>query len=528
MRFECGCVLDDDFFALPEVEQWESINMNCSATWDMIGEGLTKGVFQLEKSLGRRWCRKIKPRTVEELADVISLIRPGCLEAEFRENPSSGKMLSITDTYMKIRSGEWSPEYIHPSLEPILNTTYGVPVYQEQIMEICSKFAGLSLVEADDARKAMGKKDTSKMEIVHDMFVKGAVAKGNDRGTAEIIFSWIDKFSGYGFNKSHAVGYAVVGYQTAFAKTHFPIEFFKSMLTFSSSKQDEFDEIKQLVHEARLFGIAVNLPDARIGNKEFEFTDDGHLRFGLAHIKNVGPSSIPTLKPLKKVKNEVELFECLFSDKTSIKKNVAEALIKSGALDYCIKNRVRTLGRFRMLGALTPREQKWVLGRPDICDSVSSVWLQLLIENKIPRPIEKRVARIIDAWDTIKKELGGNRLKLGLSYEKFHLGMAVSGSEADLYYNEKVDTSCRNFLRLRSNSRVCMGVLIEEVRTITDKRGNPMCFMKISDSSYMLDGVVVFSSVFGKCGWIIEPGKAVMIKGKKQDTSLLVDSIEHL
>ena len=520
MKFSCGCQYDK--------LEWEDIPLDCPATWDMIGEGLTKGVFQLEKSLGRRWCKKLKPRSIEQLADVVSLIRPGCLEAEYRQNPENGKMLSITDTYEKIKSEQLKPEYIHPSLEPILESTFGVPVYQEQIMKICENFAGFTLQEADEARKAVGKKLPEKMKVLHKNFVKGAIANGNSEEVAETIFGWIDKFSGYGFNLSHAVGYAMTGYRTAYAKIHFPIEFFKSMLSCSGSKQDEFDEIKQLVHEARLFGINVRLPDVRRLNKEFEFTDNDELIFGLSHIKNVGPSALPTLKHLVDIKDETALFIALFGGKTKVKKNVMEAIIKAGALDYCLPSRIDALRRFRMLNVLTARESGWLVNHPDVLSEHHNSWLSNLVKAKIPRPMEKRFNKIVISWNNVSKELDGNSSKLGLAYEKYHLGMAISGSEVDLYSNYRVDTSCKDFLRIRSGSRVTMGVLIEEIRKIRDKRNQEMCFLKISDSTYMLDSVVVFASVYKKCCWLLEPGKVLMIRGKKQDTSLLVDLIEHL
>lgn len=527
MKFECGCILDKDFFSLPLQEQWENIPEGCPTAWDMIGEGLTKGLFQIEKSLGRQWCKKIKPRSIEELADVISLIRPGCLNAKFREDVESGKFLSITETYFRTKRGDWSPEYIHPVLEEILSSTHGVPIYQEQIMEICSRFAGLTLVEADDARKAMGKKDKEKMAIVKQKFISGAAERGHNEQLAETIFSWINEFSEYGFNKSHAVGYAVVGYQTAYAKMHFGQEFFKSMLTFSASKQDEQDEKKELIYEARLFGHKIMPPDARTGNTDFEFSKDGEIRFGLSHIKDVGPSAIPTIKPLKKINDEAGFFRFIFGEKSKIKKNVTEALIKSGALDYlCDTRRIRMLGRFRMLSSLTQREVDFIFESPDLLGSFSEDWLNRLVEAKIPS--EARVARIVAAWNLIKTELGGNRKKLTLAYEKYHLGMTISGNETELYYNEKVDTTCRNFLRIRNNSNVCMGVIIEDIRKIIDKNGNDMCFMKVSDATYILDTVVCFSSAYQKCAWIMEPGKVVMINGKKQDTSLIVNSVEHL
>lgn len=530
LTFKCGCTLDENFFNIPEVEQWDFIPKNCPETWGMIGEGLTKGVFQLEKSLGRRWCKKIKPTSVGELADVISLIRPGCLEAEYRENPDTGKMMSITDTYAKIRAGKIQPEYIHPSLEPILKDTYGVPIYQEQIMNICSDFAGFSLVDADNARKAVGKKDLAKMDIVHKDFVEMAVARGHDRGVAETIFSWIDKFSGYGFNKSHAVGYAQVGYWTAFAKVHFPKEFFKSMLTFSSSKMDGQDEIKQLVHEARLFGISIRLPDVREGNEDFSFSDDGDIVFGLSHIKNVGQSVMTGVKRLKTIKNERELFYRYFcANKDKLNKRAIEALIKSGALDHALDSRIKTLGRFRMMGVLTSREVAHIFDSDeDLFEMSAEGWRQSLIDNNIPRPLDKRLERIDFEWKQIMEDLSGNRYKIGLGFEKFHLGMAISGSEVDLYDNARCDVNCINFLKIRNKSSVCMGVMVEEIRKVKDRRGNDMCFLKVSDSTYMLDNVVVFASAYLKSGHLLDEGKVVMLNGKKDDTSLLVNSINHI
>ena len=188
MKFDCGC----------EFEQldFDNINLECQATWDLIGKGLTKGCFQIKKQLGQRFCKKIGPRNIEELAAVISLIRPGCLEAEYREDPKTGKMLNITDTYVKTKAGELQPEYIDPVLEPIFKDTFGVPVYQEQIMRICTDFAGFTLQEADIIRKGVGKKDVELILKMREDFVKGSVKQGHKKDVAETIFSWIKEFSG--------------------------------------------------------------------------------------------------------------------------------------------------------------------------------------------------------------------------------------------------------------------------------------------------------------------------------------------
>lgn len=544
MKFSCGCEF--------EKLDWDNVRLDCPATWDLIGEGLTKGVFQLEKSLGRRWCKKVKPRSIEELGDVISLIRPGCLEAEYRED-KNGKMLSISESYVKVKDGELEAEYIHPSLEPIMRNTHGALIYQEQIMDICKDFAGFSLQEADNIRRAVGKKDEQLIQSLEEKFVQGAVSLGRDEGAARLIFSWIHKFSGYGFNKSHAVGYAMLGYWTAYAKVHFPTEFFKAKLSESGSKIDEFDEIKQLVHEAKLFNIKVLPPSVRRMNTDFSFTENDELAFGLTHIKGVGESAIDSLGELSKCETETDLFRVVFAPKSktskkvdsetvdengdevtvikkksssTVKKNVVEALIKAGALDHITDDRMELLKKYLFVVELTPREVKYIVDRGGIENGTADDLYNAIMESGVPN--KKRIPTIEQAYMSISKALGGNKKRMSLAFEKFHLGMALTGSEVDLYFNQKVDTTCRDFLRLRNEARVSIGVLIEEVRKIKDKNGNWMAFAKVSDSSYMLDGVVIFASTYSKVGWLVEPGKIVLMKGKKRDTSLLVDSIEHL
>jgi DNA polymerase III alpha subunit len=555
MKFNCGCCLPD-----AKNVDWDSVPMDCPATWQLIGDGLTKGVFQLEESLGRRWSKKIKPTNLGELSDVISLIRPGCLKAEFREDPRTGKMISISDTYVVVRNGELPIEYIHESLEPILKSTYGVPVYQEQLMDICKDFAGWSLEEADDLRKAVGKKDTAKMVKLESRFIEGAVAKGYNEAVAKTIFGWINEFSGYGFNKSHGVCYALLSYHTAYAKVHFPIEFFKNMLENSDSKIDEFDEIKQLVYEAKLFNIEVVPPTVRQMNKDFAFLPGNKLAFGIAHIKNVGESSMEAINKLAEIESEDKLMDYVITlantkppkkpkkepdeaeaalpfvseeekpaaepELLKVKSNVMEALIKCGALDYLTKNRIRMLARYKMLSELTPREFRWIVDNGHLSKS-SDDWLSLMMENKVIRQPDKRYPKIKEHFDLVKKDLGGNAFKLKLGYEKFHLGMTLSGSEVELYNNVKANTTCRDFLKLR-DGEVAIASLIEDVRVIQDKNHNQMAFLNLSDHTYMLDNVVVFASTYPKVAWILEPGKVALVKGRKKDSTLLVNSIEHL
>jgi DNA polymerase III alpha subunit len=574
MKFECGCEYDKLDFENVKVP------LDCPRTWDFISTGLTKGVFQLEKSLGRRYTKEIQPRNIEQLADVISLIRPGCLEAEFREDEKNpGKWFSITDTYIKTKRGELKAEYLDPCLESIFANTFGVPVYQEQLMRICSDYAGFTLKEADDTRKAVGKKLKDKMAAIESKFVDGAKKLGHDEATARTIFGWIDKFSGYGFNKSHAVSYALIGYLTAYSKVHFPLEFFKAMLTNSDGKQDSLEEIQELVHEAKLFNIDVRPPNLALMNDDFAIQDEKTIAFGLAHIKGVGQSSIAALrkvhaaktpreflilaypekaKPEKKKKtvedraNEIMLDaamkgeqQCLQKavdqaieeeekavekpkkEKGKLNKTVVEALIKSGSLDHLNKNRIKFLECYRIMGEMTDKERRIFVTehyKPDV--KFEDALKSFLVAPKAVT--DARKPKLMAAIQNYRSEfLGANPKKQNIAWEKFYLGVPLSGSLVELYYNPKVDTKIRNLIRLK-NGFYHMGVVIEGVDAFKDKNGNMMCFLKVSDETYMMEKVCVFSKAYMENAWIIEEGKPVLISGRKEKDSFFVNKIEHL
>lgn len=529
MKFSCGCKFNK--------LDWNNIPEDCPATFDLLGTGLTKGIFQLEGSLGRQWCQKVKPRSIKDVADVISLIRPGCLEAIYREDIDSGKKYSISDTYVKVRNKELEPEYIDDSLEPIMSSTFGVPIYQEQIMEICKQFAGFSLQEADVIRKAVGKKLPEVLAKQRAMFIEHAVKLGRDKAVAEEVFSWIDKFSGYGFNASHAVSYAYTSYRTAYAKVHFPIEFFKAKLADSDSSLDKMEEIKELVFEAKLFNIDVKPPTLSSFSQDFSVISDKTIAFGLSHIKCVGDSAIKTLKKLEGIKTEEEFLSKIFdktvqhiSDNgkktTGYKRDVIDALIKCGALDYVDNRRGRLLARYRVLFELTDRERAYLIENKKLSESVYD-WVTILSDAKIPRPLDKRVVKIKQVIEDMRKIIGDG-FKTNLAWEKHYLGMAVSGSEVDMYSSPKADTSCRDFLRLRNNNKCNIAAYIEDLRAFKDKNSNYMAFLKIRDDTYMLDGVVVFASVYEKVSMLLETGNIVLIGGTKRNGSLMVNAVEAI
>lgn len=928
--------LVDRFRQIQEVNKskrklnFRDIPLDDKKTWKLIQSGFTKGVFQLEKQLGKRYSKEIKPSNIDELSDVISLIRPGCLSAEFREKPDApGEYSSITNTYIKVKNGEWEPEYLHPALEPILGDTYSVLIYQEQIMKIASDIAGFTLQDADVLRKcvhgdsylhtkdgyfkirdlvgqrkdvltcanysnkynlaekcfkqrekkacvkvtldgqteivctpdhrfftnygwveaqnlttshycvhdlspkygteqiddreiyltialvtegylpdkknantftnkdyrelekfklyirelfglelkeyvdskgvtklvvpdlvieklgltkggtfaykelpekflrlpkeklllavaklidfdgwvskegayytskslklakqvqmlfeclggirayictkknpdygkfyevcvkdircldsleqlipysykinkntfsktrkrngtnlvvpnnifrpivenliensgfsknellsihmsgsyfkrplsidrlekilslcgrnkqleffinknaywnrvvsvedagmhevydftmsshitpqayvnnilihnSVGKKKEDLIKTLKTKFVDGCVEKsGLDRETAEEIFGWIEKFSGYGFNKSHGISYAMMGYQTAYAKAHYPMEFFSSKLAHAEGKQDTFAEIEELVNEAKLFKVDVKPPKLGKLNTEFAVTGPNEISFGLAHIKGVGKSAIGSIKKLSNSLDELDFYKrCFGADSKKSKKvrsNVVEALIRSGACDE-IGDRIHLLATYRVLNkAVTERERKVLFEYLEKSMSLSDAVKKLVDNSGVPN--KNRKPKIRRLYSEINQKLAGNTKRMKIALEKHLLGIPLSGSLVELYQNERVNVKCRDFHRLRDKTHCSLGVVIDHIKLHKDKNHNQMAFLRVSDETYMLDSVVVFASTYNKVAWILEEGLPVLIVGRKSQESFLVKDIKHL
>ena len=224
--------------------QFKNVNLEDPRVWNLFSTGDVKGLFQVESPLGQIWCKKIRPKNIDELSALVSLIRPGGIQSGFAEK------------YAKIKNGEEEPSYIHESLKSILEKTYSCLVFQESILEICIKLAGFNEVEADLARRAVGKKLPEEMMKVEKMFIEGCKKKGVvNEETAKQIFGWIQKSVAYLFNAGHSYSYSYTSYYQAVQKKYFPVEFYTAALTFSSEKIDPKQEIYELVQDAKLHNI---------------------------------------------------------------------------------------------------------------------------------------------------------------------------------------------------------------------------------------------------------------------------------
>ena len=303
----------------------EAIPLDDEKTFQKVFQAaLTSGVFQFESNGMRDMLRRYKPERLEELTALTALFRPG---------PIQGGM---TDDFIERKWGRRKVEYMLPEMEGVLKETLGVIVYQEQVMQIANVLASYSLGEADLLRRAMGKKNAEEMAKQRDRFMSGAAALGHPKETAGEVFDQMEKFAGYGFNKSHSAAYGLVSYQTGYLKTHYPVEFMAALLTSETSKPEN---VVKYISECKEMGIRVEPPDVQVSGSQFtpHVTPEGEsIRFGLAAVKNVGGNAIESIM---KARGEVggrfkSLWEfCEKVDLRVMNKRVIESLIKAGALD---------------------------------------------------------------------------------------------------------------------------------------------------------------------------------------------------
>lgn len=448
-------------------------------TLEMFSKGQTVALFQFESSGMQDYLRKLKPSSVHDLVAMNALYRPGPME-------------NIPE-FIDRKNGKQKIIYAHPRLEAILNETYGVIVYQEQVIKIASEIAGLSLAQADLLRRAMGKKDKELMAKQKKEFVDSAVANHIERKTAADIFDLIEKFASYGFNKSHSVAYSVLAYQTAYLKAHYPAEYMAATL---SSEKDNTDKIVILIDECRKLGIEVLPPDVNESGVNFVVNPKG-IRFGLSAIKNVGVGAV---EQIVKSRSEQGPFKDIFDfcarvDLRTVNKKTIEGLIQAGAFDSLQENRAQLFGTVEAAISYgqSIQEQK-EKGQSNLFDHGGA--------KLTTRPA---IRNIID-WNETEK----------LSREKAVLGFYVSGHPL-LKYRDEIEGFATaklgnaDTVKLNSTVRVCG--IISDIKRKIDKRNKTMAFVTIEDFTGKAE-CIVFSDPYQKYSSILQVGAIVMMTGK--------------
>jgi DNA polymerase-3 subunit alpha len=492
------------------------MDLECPLTWDLISAGNTKGCFQLESRLGRSIAKKLKPSNIEELAALISIMRPGCLEA-IRD----GK--SVTNHYIDKKNGLETVDYFHESLEPILKTTYGEMVYQEQAMEIARVIAGFNLQEADMLRKAIGKKKPEEMAKLKITFIDGCEKVGSiNKSQAEEIFNWIEKSQRYSFNKSHAISYAMNSYLSAYAKAHYARVFFASYLRFAKDKIDPQMEIKELVQNATEMNIVVCNPDIRMVN-EFVELDKKCIYFGLTDIKGVGKSAFDKLKntieSLKLNLKTMTWMEYLFLF-SHINSTASKALIQSGALDFLKIHRNRMLFEYNIFNELTAKETENLQKVLQTDKSLQKNLEMLVSSSKIS---SKRQLTIMNLIESLKKPPYSleDTIEWLADTENMLIGCSISCSKVDMYDISMVSSSCKDFKnnKCSSNNNIILAGEIENIRVVKTKKGksvgSEMAFITLNDGTASLDSIVYFPEAYRKYRNQLFLGNIIIVKGNR-------------
>ena len=540
--YDCGCSFEEHDKGVIFNPDITSIPLDCSATWDLICEGNTKGVFQLESQLGRSLAKQTKPTNMEELSDLIAIMRPGCLEAMVK-----GK--SLTMHYIDRKHSRESEEYLHESLEPILKSTHGILVYQEQAILIATEIAGFDLQEADILRKAIGKKKADVMAKVKKTFIEKASQKGIvTKEQAEEIFSWIEKSQRYSFNKSHSVSYAYNAYMTAYCKAHFPHEFFTAYLKNAVGKPDTFWEVNELVNNAKIMDITVMPPNIINMNEEFKLIGKCPT-YGLTNIKNVGSSVFKKMKNHIE-ENQINIFECdwdcmLLLVAPHVNKKAFESLILAGAFDLFKISRSKMQHQFNTIKELTKREMEWVIdlkkrnGELSAAQCISMLIEESEINTGRSRPIFRtdRIPAVKDLLGTFENP--GYELYDAPSWvakvEKELLGISLTCTKVDEYDTGKSNCTCKEYIDgFNSTHGIVLAVQIDSVREWKIKKGRAkgmkMGFLTVSDTTCSLDSVTAFSEEWEKYKGLLKEGNTLLLRGSRDKNrgSFLIKRVEQL
>jgi len=494
------------------------IPMDDKATFDLIASGNVDGGFQIESFLGKKWSKLLMPRNLQDLSDLISLVRPGPMET------------GMLDTYHKVRMGEQEASYIHDSLEPILSSTNSTLCYQEQLLEICNKIAKMSLSESDKLRKIVGKKQPEEMKKWKNKFIKMVVKNNDDisQEVAETIWGWIEAFAGYGFNLSHSIAYAINTYRTMYYKVHYPVEFFCACLMCATYCQKPLEEIRRFVNDAKLFNIQVLPPDIRIKNLDFVVTNYNTIRFGLSTIKHLGASAIDKIRDINFA--SMNFYNFLFD--IDLNKQVIIALISSGALDFFEMSRDRMLNEFGLYKNLTIKQKSTV---KELYNTDTSSYNNII---DVVRGLSDD--ELVDHWkeDNIKPPNIRARKKLRLlvaEYEGQELMLDIDIIEKEREYlgistkpriiHEKSGDKCIHIKRELPPSTPnihVIGYLTENNTFLTKKTSEKMAFIAIEDSTYMLEGAVIFPKLYKKVSHLLAIDRLIEIRGRLDANGTLI------
>lgn len=462
-----------------------AVPLNDKATYDLLSSGNTAGIFQLESPGMRDILVKINPDHFDDLVAILALYRPGPL--------GSG----MVDDYIKRCRGLIPVKYETPELKEILKETHGVIVYQEQAMKIANVLAGFSLGEADILRRAMGKKDPETMTKLKTRFVEGAKQNGTAQKKAEKIFDLIEYFAGYGFNKSHSAAYALITFQTAYLKAHYPVEYMAAVLTCEMGKMDK---VTAGIRECKEMGISILPPD--VNESAMDFTVSGKaIRFGLVAIKNIGETAIESVI---KTRNEFGKYSSIFDfckrvDLRKVNKRAIESLIKSGAFDTTGTKRSQLLEVLDKAIAIGSAYQK----------EKNQVSIFETLEAKGNSPTGEQFPDIPE-WEE----------HILLKNEKDTIGFYITGHPLARFESKIrrcASTSAKDLANIDDGKDITICGIISEIRTTLTKKGDKMAYVRLEDMEGSVE-LIIFPELYRSSSALLTLDRPVLTAGTVNKT----------
>ncbi|HSB27712.1 MAG TPA: DNA polymerase III subunit alpha, partial [Pyrinomonadaceae bacterium] len=485
---------------------WAETELNDAKTMQVFGEGRTEAVFQFESSGMQEICRKLKPKGVEDLAALNALYRPGPLDG------------GMVDEFILRHHGKKSVRYLVPEMKEILSNTYGIIVYQEQIMQLAQKLAGYTLSEADLMRRAMGKKKREEMAVHEEKFITGAVERGIKREKAEKIFSLMAQFSDYGFNRSHSVAYAYLAFQTAYLKAHYPEHFYAAVL---SSEAQDAAKVFKYSKELRTQKIALLPPDVNESNSGFTPLS-GAIRYGLTAIKGLGNTAVKAICEAR----DNGPFRSFFDfaervDSATLNKRVFESLVSAGAFDSLKDSRSPGEWRGALFGLIDTALARAQRAKRERLQGQTGLFGSVIEEIDYAN----EVARNAKGWTSAEM----------LAAEKAALGFYITGHPLEKYLDllEQVKASRSSDLpNLASGSRIVCGGIVSELQIRTTKKGDKFALMRLEDEAGGTK-CVLWPEVFRKHAAVLQSELPAIVKGRLElsednPPTIIVDQIQTM
>lgn len=486
--------------------EWSKINLNDELSMKLFGDGRTEAIFQFESSGMQEICRRLKPKELEDLAALNALYRPGPLDG------------GMVDDFIARHRGEKKVQYIVPEMKEILNNTYGILVYQEQIMQLAQKLAGYSLGEADMMRRAMGKKKRSEMALHEEKFINGAIDRGIKKEKAEEIFKLMAQFADYGFNRSHSVAYAYLAFQTAYLKAHYPTYFFAAVL---SNESQDTAKIYKYANELRAFGLRLLPPDINESEVGFTPLEEG-VRFGLSAIKGIGVASVEAIVKAREKGRFTSIYDFASKvDQGAVNRRGMESLICAGAFDS-LKPEAVSINQWRaqlfnaVNGALVFGQRIWNDRQNGQTDLFGGSNVSETVTEEMP---------FAEPWS--QKDV--------CSQEKSAVGFFLSIHPLDDYMQILSDLRIKNladYEDLKPGETITLAGIVSALQVKHSKKGNRFCIFKLEDQSSGAK-CLAWSETYSKHAEMLKDDEIIVIDGRVesvdgQEVTVIINQAQRL